>query len=104
MTIHRCVLILWMQKYSNWTTPGLPEAIWVKLCGQGWLVQHGLVTLLGFGGCDIAGGAHQAAVIEPVDPFQRRELDGFKAPPRPAPMDDLGVLKLVDGLGPRALS
>lgn len=37
-------------------------------------------------------------MIEPVDPFQRRELDGFKAPPRPAPMDDLGLVKPVDGL------
>lgn len=77
----------------------MPEAVCVKLCGHSWLVQHGVVALLGFGRRDIADRPHQAAVIEPVDPFQRRELDGFEAPPRLAPMDDLGLVKPVDGLG-----
>lgn len=76
----------------------MSDAIWVKLCGHGWLVQHGVVSLLGFGGRDIADRSHQAAVIEPVDPLERGELDSLEGSPRPTPMDDLGLVKPVDGL------
>ena len=34
---------------------------------------------------DIPDWLKKPAVVEPVDPFQRRELDGFHRPPRPAP-------------------
>ncbi|KAB2672661.1 hypothetical protein F9K77_04835 [Ochrobactrum sp. LMG 5442] len=27
----------------------MPEAVWLKLCGHGWRVQHGIVTFFGFG-------------------------------------------------------
>ncbi len=78
--------------------PSLPEAIWIKLCDRGWLVQHGVVALLGFGCCDIDDGAYQAAVIEPVDPFESGEL-GVEGSPTPTPMDELGLVKPVNGLG-----
>jgi hypothetical protein len=77
----------------------LPEAIWLKLCGHRWLFQHGVVALLGFGGRDIADWPHQAAVVEPVNPFESSELDSLEGSPRPTPMDDLGLVKPVDGLG-----
>jgi len=63
------------------------------------LIDHGVVALLGLGRRDVADGLHQPAIVEPVDPFQGRELDGFERPPRPAPMNDLGLVKSVDGLG-----
>ena len=39
--------------------------------------QHGVVTFLGFGRRDVADGLQEPPVVEPVHPFQRRELDGF---------------------------
>ncbi len=31
-------------------------------------------------------------MVEPVEPFECRELDGFEVLPRPAPMNDLALL------------
>jgi hypothetical protein len=45
--------------------------------GHGWLIQHGVVALLGFGRRDVADGFQQPAIVEPVDPFERGELDGL---------------------------
>ncbi len=70
----------------------------VKLCGDGWLVQHGVVAFLGFGGWNIADRSHQAAVVEPVDPLESGELDRLEGSPRSPPMDDFGLVKPVDGL------
>ena len=41
----------------------------------------------------------QAAVVKPVDPLQRGELDGLQAPPRSAAVDHLGLVKAVDRFG-----
>jgi transposase len=78
--------------------PGLPEAVWFESRCQFLLIEHGVVALLGLGRRDVVD-RHQPAAVEPVDPFQRRELNGFERPPRPTPMDDLGLVKSVDGLG-----
>lgn len=48
------------------------------------IVHCCVVVLLGFGWWNVADGFQQAAVIDPVDPFQCGELDGFKVAPRPA--------------------
>ena len=61
--------------------------------------QHGVVALLGFGRRDVADGLQEPPVVEPVHPFQRRELDGFERPPRSAPMDDLGLVEAIDRFG-----
>ncbi len=37
-------------------------------------------------------------MVEPVHPFQRRKLDGFKAPQWPASMNDFSFVEAVDGL------
>jgi site-specific recombinase XerD len=44
-----------------------------------------VVVFLGLGRRDVADGLQQPAIVEPVHPSQRRELDGFERPPRPAP-------------------
>ena len=49
----------------------------LKSRGHGWLIQHGVVALLGFGRRDVADGLQQPAIVEPVDPFERGELDGL---------------------------
>ena len=76
----------------------MPEAIWFKLCGHRWLVQHGIVALLGLSGRDVSDRLQKPPVVEPVDPFQRRKLDGFERTPGPTSMDDLGLVKPIDGL------
>jgi len=55
----------------------------------------------GFGRRNVSDPLHQSSMIEPVDPFQRGELDGFDVAPRPAPPNDLGFIEPVDRLGER---
>ena len=42
-------------------------------------------------GRDIADGFEQAAFVEPVNPFERRELYGFAGPPWSASVDHFGL-------------
>ncbi len=67
--------------------------------GEGLTGDLGIVARLGFHGWDIADGIEKAPVVEPVDPFNGRELDRFEAAPGAAPMDHLGFVEAVDGLG-----
>jgi hypothetical protein len=69
----------------------------LSLCGQVGLFKFGVVLRLGFGRRDIADGFEQAAVIEPVDPFQRGVFDIFERAPRALPVDELGLVETVDG-------
>ena len=62
-----------------------------------------MVATLGFCGRDIADWCQQASVIEPFYPFQRGEFHGLEAVPRPAAVNDLGLVKPVDGLGERVV-
>jgi hypothetical protein len=55
-------------------------------------------VLLGFGKRDIADGREQAPVVEPVDPFERGVLNGFKGSPRSSPVDHLRLVKAIDRL------
>jgi len=48
-----------------------------------------------FGGWNVADGFEQAAVVEPVDPFEGGHLDGFEAAPRAASVDHLGLVEAV---------
>jgi len=63
------------------------------------LFQHGVVALLGFGWRYVADGLQEPSVVEPVDPFEGGELDGLEVPPWSAPVDQLGLVKTVDGFG-----
>jgi len=62
-----------------------------------------VVIGFGFRRRDVTDRREQAAVVEPVDPFEGRVLDGFQRPPRPAPMDHLGFVEPVDRLGERVV-
>ena len=83
--------------------PGLPEADLVKLGSDLHLVQHGEISLFSLGGRDVSDGLQKASVVEPVDPFERRELDRLQRFPRSTPVDDLGLVKAVDGFGERVV-
>ena len=83
--------------------PGFPEAVWFGSRCHGWLVQRGVVGLLGLGRRDVADGLQKPAIVEPVDPFQRRELDGLERPPLPTSMDDLGLSTLAEAALPLLL-
>ena len=57
----------------------------------------------GLGRRDVAYRFEQAAVVKPVHPLQRGELDGLEETPRTAPMDHLGFEQAVDRLGKRVV-
>jgi hypothetical protein len=61
---------------------------------------------VGFGFCgrDIPDRLEQAAVVEPVHPFEGRLFDGLEAAPRSASVDDLGLKQAVDRLGQRVVA
>ena len=52
--------------------------MWFESRCHGWCLQHSVVALLGFGRRDVADGLQGPAIVEPVDPFQSGELDGFE--------------------------
>lgn len=81
----------------------MPEAVWFELRRHGRLVQHSVVAFLGFGRRDVADGLQQPAIIEPVDPCQRGELDRLEASPWSTAMDDLGLVEAIDRLGQRVV-
>ena len=60
-----------------------------------------MVAQLGFGGPDSSDRLQQPSMIEPVDPFERVELDRLYIAPQSAPVDRFGLEKAVDGLGER---
>ncbi len=47
----------------------------------------------------VADGFEQAAVVEPVDPFEGGILHGFEAAPWASPVDEFGIVEAVDRLG-----
>ena len=52
-----------------------------------------------FCGRDVADGLEQAAVVEPVDPFEGGVFHGIEAAPGATAVDDLGLEQPVDRLG-----
>lgn len=60
-----------------------------------------IVSCFGFGGWNVADRPEQAAVIEPVDPFERRQFDGLQIAPRTAFMNDFRLVQTVNRLGQR---
>jgi hypothetical protein len=52
--------------------------------------------LLGFGRRDVADRLEEPPVVEPVYPFQGRELHRLERAPRATLMDDLGFVESVD--------
>ena len=66
---------------------------------HGGFIRHGVVACLGFGRRHVADGLQEPSGIEPIDPFEGRELDRFERAPRSAPMDHFGFVQAVDRLG-----
>jgi hypothetical protein len=58
-----------------------------------------IVARFRLSGWNYADGFEQAPIVEPVDPFQCGELDGFQVSPGTAALDHLGLVETVDGLG-----
>jgi hypothetical protein len=52
---------------------------------------------------DISDRLEKSAVIKPVHPFQRGELDGFNVPPRTASVDQFRLVETDDRLGERVV-
>jgi hypothetical protein len=77
----------------------LPEAVLVTSGRDGGLIERGVIARLSLGWRDVSDRLQQPAVVEPVDPFERGELDGFKTSAGSAAMNDLGLAKPVDGFG-----
>src|SRR5258708_10446206 len=63
------------------TAPGLPEAILFESRRHGGFCHPGVVAFLGFDRRDVADRLQQPAIVEPVDPSERCEFDGFHGPP-----------------------
>ncbi len=69
-----------------------------KLRSHGDVVQHGVISFLGFSGRDVSDRLDQPTVVEPVDPFERGIFDNFKGSPWTSPVDHLGLVKAIDRL------
>ena len=52
---------------------------------------------------DVPDRLEQAAVVEPVDPFEGGIFDGLEVAPRPTTVDDLSFEEAVDRLGQRVV-
>src|SRR3954451_7809802 len=58
-----------------------------------------MVLRLGLDGWDVADRLEEAAIVEPVHPFEAGELDGLDAAPRASTSDDLGLEQTDHRLG-----
>jgi hypothetical protein len=76
----------------------LLEAIWFKLCGHVCSFQSGVEVCFGFCWWNISDRFQQAAIVEPVDPFEGGVFDRYKAPPWATTMNDFRFEETVDCL------
>ena len=63
----------------------------------------GVVVLFSLGGRDVADRLKEAAMVEPVDPFERGELNSFQRTPGSSAPDDLGLEQTIDCFGQRVV-
>ena len=59
-----------------------PTASYTIVCSDPQVLQAGVVGGFGFRRRDVADRLQEPAVIEPVDPFEGRQLDGLERAPR----------------------
>lgn len=94
-----------MRRVNRLTFAG-GDFVWILRCRLGGLQRVVVGCLgLGLGWRDVPDRREQAAVVEPVDPFEGRELDGFERAPWPPRSDELGLgqaLGVSDREVPRA--
>ena len=75
----------------------MPEALWFELCRRLYVVEHGVAAFFAFSGRYVSDGHQQSPVVESVDRFQRGEFDGFEGSPWFSPVNDLGLVKAIEG-------
>jgi hypothetical protein len=81
----------------------LPEAISFESRRHGGFLDERIVARFRFVRRDIPDRLQQPSIVEPVDPFERGELDGLEAAPRPASVNDLGRVETVDRFSERVV-
>jgi len=57
----------------------LPEAVLFESRRDGGLVELRIIARFGFGRRNVSDRLQQPSIVEPVDPFERGELDLFEA-------------------------
>ena len=60
----------------------MPEAVWFESRDHIEDLKGGIVIGLGLGGRDVADRAEEAAVVEPIDPFEGFPCDSGQGFPR----------------------
>jgi hypothetical protein len=65
------------------------------------LLELRIIARFGFCRRNVSDWLQQSAIVEPVDPLERGELDRLEASPRPLSPDQLGLVESVDRLGER---
>jgi hypothetical protein len=70
---------------------------------DGGLVELRIIVRFGLGRRNVPDRLQQSLVVEPVDPFERGELDCLEIAPWSAPPDDLGLIEPIDRLGERVV-
>src|SRR5690606_30456896 len=79
--------------------PGSPETRLVESGLRGLTLLACLVHRLELRRRDVSDRAEKPAVVEPVDPLERGELDILEVAPRPVRADQLRLVEPVDRLG-----
>ena len=64
------------------------------------MLQHSIVAFFGFGRRDVADGLQDPPIVELVE---GSVLHRLKRAPRPAPVDDLGLIEAIERLGERVV-
>src|SRR3982751_1384512 len=59
--------------------------------------------MFGCGRRDVAERPHQPAIVEPVDPFEGSQLDSLEGAPWSTTMNQLCLVKTINGLGQRVV-
>lgn len=77
----------------------MPETRLVESDPGGRNILAFIVQLLELDWWNVPDRVEEPAVVEPVDPLERRELDFFEAPPRAAAVGDLGLEQPDDRFG-----
>lgn len=80
--------------------PGLAEADCHRLRGHAFSFLNRVDVGVCFGWRDVPDKLEQAAVIEPVPPFQRGVINALEAAPKATAVDDFGLVVAVDRPGP----
>jgi hypothetical protein len=80
-----------------------PETFWCENSAGGCSPVLSVIGSLQIDRWDVAAVFVEAAVVEPVDPFDSGQLDLIDGAPRLAGLDQFGFVQAVDGFGQRVV-